>query len=94
MRNRQNENEEVSLYLTLNTQDANLLRAAALGPAAVPRDRLGIPDTGSLAQLALGAICRAILRQGYIPRPALAQIGDRTPEALPENTITIKFPAL
>jgi hypothetical protein len=52
----------VSLYVTLSPQDAELLRAAVPADIA-PRDTLGMKETSTLAQMALGAVCRAILRQ-------------------------------
>jgi len=83
----------VSLYVTLSPQDAELLRAAV--PADVTsRDTLGIKETTTLAQMALGAVCRAILRQGYQPhllsaetRPAGAP--DQAP--LPPGVIQLQF---
>ena len=71
--NKDDRTQGVSLYVTLAPQDAEMLRAA-LPAATVPRDGLGIKDTHSLAQMALGAVCRVILGQGYQPQPLAAEV--------------------
>ena len=81
------------LYVALSPADAELLRAAV--PAApAPRDALGIKETNSLAQMALGAVCRAILRQGYQPRPLSAELrpaGTQDQGPLPPGVIQLQF---
>ena len=83
----------VSLYVTLSPADAELLRAAA-PDAPASRDALGIKETNSLAQMALGAVCRAILRQGYQPRPLSAEMrpaGTQDQEPLQPGVIQLQF---
>lgn len=83
----------LALYVTLAPQDAELLRAAV--PAENPsRDALGIKETTSLAQMALGAVCRAILRQGYQPRLLSAELlpaGTQDQDPLPPGVIQLEF---
>jgi hypothetical protein len=82
----------LALYVRLNPQDAELLRAA-VPTAPAPLDRLGNKDTHSLAQAALGAVARAILRQGYQLQPASAQMGvaGATGQALPGSFIMVQL---
>jgi hypothetical protein len=91
--NKDGNTQGVSLYVTLSKADADLLRAAV--PAGVPsRDALGIKETTTLAQMALGAVCRAILRQGYQPRPLSAELrlaGTQDQEPLPPGVIQLQF---
>jgi hypothetical protein len=70
--NKDGKTQGVSLYVTLSPADADLLRAA-VPPGIASRDTLGIKETSTLAEMALGAVCRAILRQGYKPRPLSAE---------------------
>jgi hypothetical protein len=92
----QNEKQKagMSLYLRLAPQDAEMLRAA-LSAANVPRSALGIKDTHSLAQMALGAVCRAILGQGYQPQPLASKVwpdGELDQGApLPSGVMVIKL---
>ena len=61
-----------SLLIRLAPQDAELLRAAVPdGKANI--DRLGIKCPSTLAQIALGAVARTILRDGYLPTPLGAE---------------------
>ncbi len=83
----------VSLYLTHSPQDADLLRAAVPADIA-PRDTLGMKETNTLAQMALGAVCRAILRQGYQPRLLRAETrppGAQDQGPLPPGVIQLQF---
>ena len=87
------ESAGVSLYVTLSPQDAELLRRA-IPPEIPSRDALGIKEPNSLAQIALGAICRAILRQGYQPRPLAAETrlgGPGDEAALPPCVIKVQL---
>jgi hypothetical protein len=69
------------------------IRAAL--PAEVPdRDALGNKATNTLAQIALGAICRAILGQGYQPAPLSAEMrptGAPVPGTLPPGVIMVQL---
>ena len=79
--------------MTLTPADAAMLRAAI--PAEVPdRDALGNKTTHTLAELALGAICRAILGQGYQPAPLSAEMrpsGAPAPGTLPPGVIMVQL---
>ena len=91
----QNETQKagVSLYLRLAPQNAELLRAA-LPAVPVPRDALGIKSTHNLAQMALGAVCRAILGQGYQPLALASEVwpdGEMDRGPLPPGVVIIKL---
>jgi hypothetical protein len=93
MQNRNETTPGLALYVTLTPQDAELLRAA-VPAAAVPRDALGTKDTLRLAQTALSAVARAILRQGYQPQPLSAEMrlaGAPVPGTLPPGVITVQL---
>jgi hypothetical protein len=84
---------ETNLYITLNEQDAKLL-AAAVPEGLARRDALGIVKADTLAHVALGAVCQAILGGGYRPRPVAAHLRREDPgtaPALPENTIKVQL---
>ena len=92
--NKDGDTRGVSLYVTLSPADADLLRAAV--PAGLPqRDGLGLKQTSNLAQLALGAIARALLGQGYQATPLSAELRmEGAPEdrmALPPGVIKVQF---
>jgi hypothetical protein len=93
MQAKEQKTEGVSLYLTLAPADADILRAAV--PASLPhRDGLGIKTTDTLAQLALGAIARALLGQGYQAQPVSAEIrhdGEMAGLPLPPGVIRVQF---
>src|ERR1035441_4351488 len=93
MQTKEQTTEGVSLYLTLAPADADILRAAV--PASLPhRDGLGIKTTDTLAQLALGAIARALLGQGYQATPLSAEIrrdGETAGLPLPPGVIKVQF---
>lgn len=67
------------------------LRTAA---AAEPtnQSRPGPADVGKLAQSVLGSVCRAILAQGYRPKPLLAELGRPSQAQLPVNVVLVQFP--
>ena len=93
MQNEDRKTAGVSLYLTLTPADVDLLRAAV--PASLPqRDGLGNKQTSSLAQMAIGAIARALLAQGYQPQPLSAQMrptGPQAPGTLPPGVIMVQL---
>src|ERR1017187_1453830 len=93
MQTTEQKTEGFSLYLTLAPADADILRAAV--PASLPhRDGLGIKATNTLAQLALGAIARALLGQGYQATPLSAEMrceGETSGLPLPPGVIKIQF---
>ena len=93
MQTKEQKTEGVSLYLTLAPADADILRAAV--PASLPhRDGLGIKTTDTLAQMALGAIARALLGQGYQATPLSAEMrceGGTSGLPLPPGVIKIQF---
>ena len=91
--NQQTNGSGVRLHLTLSPQDAELLRAAvsAENPS---RDALGIKETSALAQMALGAVCRSILSNGYRPRPVATILHQEEPgklASLSANTIEVQL---
>jgi hypothetical protein len=86
-------NETKVVYLTISTQDSELLRTAT-GNSQTQKDNLGIKQTEDLAQLALQMVCRAVLRQGYVPAVITAVIGNGSLIAqapLPKNVIRVEF---
>ena len=89
MQSKEQTTERVSLYLTLKPADADLLRAAV--PASLPaRDGLGMKQTHTLAELALGAIAR----EGYQATPLSAEMrleGATAGLPLPPGVIKIQF---
>ena len=93
MQTKDHETDGVSLYVTLTPADADLLRAAV--PASLPmRDGLGNKQTHTLAQMALGAIARALLGQGYQATPLSAEMrceGAIAGLPLPPGIIKIQF---
>ena len=93
MQTKEQTTEGVSLYLTLTPADADLLRAAV--PASLPlRDGFGNKQTHTLAELALGAIARALLGQGYQATPLSAEMrleGATAGLPLPPGVIKIQF---
>ena len=93
MQTKEQTTEGVSLYLTLTPADADLLRAAV--PASLPaRDGLGNKQTHTLAELALGAIARALLGQGYQATPLSAEMrleGATSGLPLPPGVIKVQF---
>ena len=85
--------EGLTLYVTLSTQDAKLL-AAAMPEGPVRRDALGIVKADTLAHVALGAICQAILGGGYRPRPLASHLRREDPgtaPALPPGVIKVQL---
>jgi hypothetical protein len=90
MQDTQEKAQRISLSLILTSEDAELLRTAmADGP--VLSDALGNKHVGSLAQVALSAVCNAILRGGYRPRPLAAELQSQDGAALPSNTLHIQL---
>jgi hypothetical protein len=84
---------ETNLYITLGEQDAKLL-AAAVPEGLARRDCLGIVKADTLAHVALGAICMAIIGGGYRPRPLAAEIRQEDPgksPALPPGVIKVQL---
>lgn len=83
-----------ALYVTLTEQDANFLRYA-MRAAPVKRDGLGIKETPSLAWLAVGAVCRAIIEGGYRPKPLYAELREKdlltSCETLPPGVVKIQL---
>jgi hypothetical protein len=84
---------ETNLYITLNEQDAKLL-AAAIPEGLARRDSLGILKADTLAHVALGAVCLAILGGAYRPRPLSAHLRREDPAtspALPPGVIKVQL---
>ena len=82
-----------NLYITLNQQDSKLL-AAAMPKDVARRDAQGIVKADVLAHVALGAICQAILGNGYRPRPLASYLRQEEPgdaPALAPGTIKVQL---
>lgn len=93
MQNEKRETGGLTLLLALSVQDAELLRVAVPTTPA-RRDGLGIKDTGNLAQTAIGAVARALLREGYRPQPLGAEMrpaGTEDREPLAPGVIRLQF---
>ena len=58
----------VVIDVELGAQDLELLQVA-MGAEPAERDALGVMTPQAVAHLALGALCRRILANGYQPRP-------------------------
>jgi hypothetical protein len=82
-----------SLYITLQEHDAQILRLAAQSAPEQGSAR-GIRLPHDLAQTALGLVCRAVLENGYRPKPLAAVLradGAIPGAALPAGTIKVQL---
>ena len=85
--------DKLKLELTLSPIDAAMLRAS-LRRDATGRDALGIKRPDALAQSALAAVCRAIVKGGYRPTVLNTTLLDgELPLGLelPANDIRLEF---